>query len=294
MEYSRQPDLENVSYGPHPRNVLDLWKAKSDQPTPAVVYFHPGGFNHGDRRGGTTGLPPELLEACLAKGISVAAANYRLSSQAPYPTQMEDGARAIQFLRYHAKEWNLNPRAMAAEGGSAGADTSLWLAFRDDMADPASTDPVKRQSTRLPVVGCVDAQCSLDPRVIAKIVDENTARVMGTMALATLFGLPKDEDLMKAERSFPLFEDASAVNHLKPGASPAFLYYTGPPRPAPTGDRNTDVHSIRFGYYLKERMDKLGIECVLRHSGEYTGDRKAQFYGDMVDFFLKHFPGKGE
>ncbi len=26
------PDLANVKYGPHARNVLDLWKAKSDNP----------------------------------------------------------------------------------------------------------------------------------------------------------------------------------------------------------------------------------------------------------------------
>ena len=46
------PDLENVSYGPHERNVLDLWKAKSDAPTPLVVYIHGGGF-----RGGVPGDP---------------------------------------------------------------------------------------------------------------------------------------------------------------------------------------------------------------------------------------------
>ena len=49
MAYTRQPDLKNVSYGPHERYVLDLWQAKSDRPTPIVVYFHPGGFSHGDK-----------------------------------------------------------------------------------------------------------------------------------------------------------------------------------------------------------------------------------------------------
>jgi hypothetical protein len=35
--------------------------------------------------------------------------------------------RAIQFLRAHAKEWNLNPKLVAATGGSAGAGMSLWI-----------------------------------------------------------------------------------------------------------------------------------------------------------------------
>jgi len=63
---------------------------------------------------------------------------------------MHDGARAVQFLRSKAREWNLNPKAFAASGGSAGTGMSLWIGFHDDMADAASSDLVKRQSTRLP------------------------------------------------------------------------------------------------------------------------------------------------
>ena len=282
--YDRKPDLENVAYGPHPRNVLDLWKAKSNRPTPLVVYFHPGAFVLGDK----TRIPPVLRDICLEKGFSVATANYRYASQAPYPAPMEDCARAVQFLRLHAKEWNLNPKAFAAQGGSAGAVMSLWIGFHDDMADPQSDDPVKRQSTRLSVVGSVDGQTTLDPRVIAKLVDEKTGR---TGALATLFGVGKDEDLLKAEHAYPLFEDASAVNHLKPSAPPAFLYHTFAP-----GSTNpaAAIHNYRFGVLLKERMDKLGIECVLKHSGEYTGNRQPQFYGEMVEFFRKHLPREAE
>ena len=278
--YDRKPDLENIPYGPHQRNVLDLWKAKSDRPTPLVVYFHPGAFVIGDK----TWIPPVLRDICLEKGISVATANYRYASQAPYPTPMEDCARAVQFLRLHAKQWNLDPNAFAAQGGSAGGVMSLWIAFHDDMADPKSEEPVKRQSTRLAVVGSVDGQTTLDPRVIAKLIDEQTGR---TGALATLFGVGKNEDLLTAARAFPLFEDASAVNHLKPGAPAAFLYHSFVPE---STERAATIHNYRFGVLLKERMDKLGIECVLKHSGQYTGDRQPQFYGEMVAFFQKHFP----
>ncbi len=43
------PDLANVPYGPHPRHVLDVWRAHSAEPTPLVVYIHGGGFR--SRRG---------------------------------------------------------------------------------------------------------------------------------------------------------------------------------------------------------------------------------------------------
>jgi len=293
-KYERLPDLENVPYGPHPRNVLDLWKAKSDRPTPLVVYFHPGGFSQGDKRGEQTGLSPVLLNLCLAKGISVAAANYRYSRQAPYPAPMQDSARVIQFLRLHAKEWNLNPNAVASTGSSAGAGISLWLAFHDDLADPASTDPVKRQSTRISVAGSSNGQTTYDPREVAKIIGEENARKMSSMALALLFGLRKDEDVMKAERAYPLFEDSSAVRRVKPGDPPIFMFYAAPMRPL-TADTPQEeaMHNIRFGMYLKERMDKLGVECVLRSVDDYPGnpnERSAKHHREMIDFFLKHFP----
>jgi acetyl esterase/lipase len=291
-EYSRPPDLVNVSYGPHERNVLDLWKAKSDHPTPLVVFLHPGGFTHGDKRGERTGLPPNLLDLCLAKGISVATANYHYSRQAPFPAQLHDAARVIQFLRYHAREWNLNPNAVASTGASAGAGMSLWLAFRDDLADPKSDDPVLRESTRLPVVGSVDGQSSYDPRFIAKLVGDQTVREWaGPEALAPLFGLPRNTDLLTAEKAFPLYEDASAINFVKAGATPVFLYYTTPPKALPVTVKNEGIHNYRFGVALKEKMDLFGNECVLHHSGEYPGaDRNLKMYTDMVEFFVRHFP----
>jgi hypothetical protein len=54
------------------------------------------------------------------------------------------------------KEWNLNPQAVVAAGGSSGAGISLWIGFHDDLADPTSADPVQRQSTRISAIGSVD------------------------------------------------------------------------------------------------------------------------------------------
>src|SRR5919109_583833 len=75
------PDLANVKYGPHERNVLDLWKAKSDKPTPLVVFIHGGGFRGGSKEM----INPALIEALRAKGISIMAINYRLSPEVTFP-----------------------------------------------------------------------------------------------------------------------------------------------------------------------------------------------------------------
>jgi acetyl esterase len=281
--YAHPPDVSNARYGPHERNVLDLWKAKAGHPTPIVVYIHGGGFTAGDK----TGVPQPLLSECLKAGISVATINYRYSTIAPYPAPMEDGAHAVQFIRLHAKEWNIDPKAMACSGGSAGAGISLWIGFHDDMAQPSSDDPVKRQSTRLSVVGVNNAQLSYDPRFIAKLIDEPTGR---HPALAKLFGVPEGQDVMKATDKFKEYEAGAPITHLNAGDPPVFLYYSRELH-LPPSNLGEGIHSPQFGLYLKERMDKLGIECVVRTPKDYNaGPNPPQAYKEMVAFFQKYFP----
>lgn len=42
------------------------------------------------------------MESILADGISVISADYRLTPQHPWPAQVEDAARAVQFVRSKA------------------------------------------------------------------------------------------------------------------------------------------------------------------------------------------------
>jgi acetyl esterase/lipase len=283
-KYSRPPDVENAAYGPHARHRLDLWKAKSSRPTPLVVYFNPGGFSAGDKTWIETFDNASLREMCLARGISVATANYRYAAQAPLPAAMLDSARAIQFLRLHAAEYNLNPEAVIAAGGSAGAATALWLAFHDDLADPQSDDPVSRQSTRVLAAGSLSGQTTFELGFLTSLCGEQLAHRLA----AALYGMKPDE--LTTEKARRRGEEISPITYLTRGDPPVFLYYqqdvtSEPPPPGPQA-----IHHPRFGLLLKERMDKLGIECVFRTPKDYatTGGNHAMVT-DMVDFFAKRF-----
>src|SRR4249920_3281427 len=155
--------LTDVAYGSHPRQVLDFYQAKSDKPTPVVFYIHGGGWQNGDKK-----TNPKAFND---KGISVVAINYRYVKngvedkvEPPVKAPLEDAARALQFVRSKAGEWNLDKTRIGATGGSAGACSSLWLAFHDDLADPKSDDPIARESTRLYCAAVNGAQVSLDPK----------------------------------------------------------------------------------------------------------------------------------
>jgi acetyl esterase/lipase len=141
--------ISDIKYGEHERNILDLWLARADEPTLLVIFYHGGGFRAGDKR---RSMPVPLLLKLLEAGISVAGVNYRLTDSAPFPAQMHDSARALQFIRHYAGEHNIDPSRIGATGGSAGAHISMWLAFHDDLADPDNEDPIRRESTRLTAI----------------------------------------------------------------------------------------------------------------------------------------------
>jgi len=262
------PDVKDEKYGPHERNLLDLWKAKSESPTPLVVFIHGGGFLRGDKGAVNT----MLIRLCLEKGISVASINYRFSKQAPFPAPFHDSARAIQYLRFKAGELNLDPARFAATGSSAGAGMSLWLAFHDDLADPKSEDPVLRQSTRLKGALPLDGQTSYDPRWIREHVG---GRAHEHSALPLLYGLQPDE--LESEKAIKMYEEAAPIRHLTKDDPPVFLSYTGLDKPS---DRSgVGIHSEKFGEALKAEMEKLGLSCELK-----VGPHNVE---EQVAFFVK-------
>jgi len=155
------PTLANVAYGPHARNVLDVYQPVSTNPTPVVIYIHGGGFTSGDKSQAEGSSDARQF---LQAGVTLIAINYRYLSNPNVPLQdvLRDCARAVQFVRSKAAEWNLNPYRVAAYGSSAGGGTSLWLATHPDWADPENSDPVLRQSSKVVCAGTISGQFSYD------------------------------------------------------------------------------------------------------------------------------------
>jgi hypothetical protein len=272
------PTHADVKYGKHERNVMDLWLAKSDKPTPVLVSIHGGGF-----QGGNKTVDAGLLRQCLDSGISVAAITYRFSSQAIAPASFLDSARAVQFLRHNATQWNLDPTRFAATGGSAGAGISLWLGFHDDLADKDNEDPVLRQSTRLTCMMVSAGQTSYDPRFIRKLFPGSDT--YKHPALARLFDadLDKLDDL--SEEKYRLFEECSPLHHLTKDDAAAMLTYGGSLEQEVT-NVGIGIHHARFGKALKDKMDELGMRCIVIAGGRVLGD------GDRVsqiDFLKQEF-----
>ena len=281
------PTHADVRYGPHERNVLDLYLAESREPTPLVLYIHGGGFRGGDKRS----LGADALKSYLDAGFSVAAINYRLTDTAPAPAAYLDCGRALQFLRHHAEKWNINPRLVASTGGSAGAGTSMWLAFHDDLADPASDDPVARQSTRLVCIAVRNGQSSYDPRFAEKIGIPRPNYERHPFFLP-FYGITEDE--IDTPTAYRRYEEAAAITYVSKDDPPALLDYNYPNADVtPETSLGLVVHHPKFGIALKEQMDALEIECVVQYRAAGSRELRRHEEGAApvtpVEFIRKHF-----
>jgi acetyl esterase/lipase len=134
---------------------LDAFLCDSAKPSPVVIYIHGGGWRQGDKQPNEKTFRVEheivdaLKSAMQSAGIAVVSINYRLSDVAVYPAQVDDVTRAVQFVRHHAPEWRLDPARIAVFGPSAGGHLALWIGLHPDRANPKSSDPVERESTRV-------------------------------------------------------------------------------------------------------------------------------------------------
>lgn len=268
------PTEANVSYGPDARNVLDFWKAPGEGPRPLLVSIHGGGWTGGDKKRDTS-----YYEPFLAKGISCAAINYRLSGQHPLPAPVHDAARAIQFLRTKAADWNIDTRHIALTGGSAGACTSMWLLLHDDLADPKAADPVLRESTRVCAAAVSAGQTSIDPKVIEGWLGPNVLKHrMINMAVGepTMAGA-----LQNYERHKELYIEFSPYNHVD-GQDPPLLMTYGGDMTLPSKDAGHGIHHPVYGVKLKEKSDQAGHECHLL----IPGHSKSETYATPEAFLM--------
>jgi acetyl esterase/lipase len=105
-------DLPYVSGGDR-RQTLDLYLPRGGALSPLIVWVHGGAWESGSKKD-----PPVI--ALLADGYAIASLDYRLSSQARFPAQIQDCKAAVRWLRARATQYRLDPRRVAGIGSSAG------------------------------------------------------------------------------------------------------------------------------------------------------------------------------
>ena len=212
------------------------------------------------------------------------AINYRFRQHAPIQDILRDAARAIQFVRLKAAEYNLDPQRIAAFGGSAGAGTSLWLAVHDDLADPKSDDPVLRQSSRLVAAGCMNGQATYDMTEWEQIVGKFRPEWSRTEDEDVKFYGFKSRDDFQTPEGKKILADCSMIGQITKDDPPMVMTCTMPD--GEPENRGQLVHHPQHAKAVQKRCEEVGVKCEihLRDSGGLDRGNANQI---VVDFLLK-------
>lgn len=282
IEASSKEFLEQ-SYGPHPRNVFDLWtppEKLQKTSSPLVIFIHGGGWQAGTKN--ELRKNTRLIDLALKKGMAIASLEYRFLKHAPLQTIMkEDIGGFIQFIRAKASQFGLNKDLIFPYGVSAGASASLWLATHDDLADPDSKNPIKRESSRVAAAGHLNGQVSYDFLVWYSLFGkEITDRFMGDQVYSR-YHLQSPQDLFTPEGE-RIRKDLDSYGNLSPDDPPLLLWNSLKDISEP--DYNHFVHSPNHARFLAKKAKEAGIRVETRIKAD--GDTLQEGGVSALDFFL--------
>lgn len=120
---------KDIVYKKHENYELTLTVdfADGDKPAPFVVYLHGGGW----ARGNNTSHKALSHYMAKQKGITGIRVSYTLASQAGVTVEisLQDVADAVNYVREHAVELNVNPDCFGFVGTSAGAHLAAMTAM---------------------------------------------------------------------------------------------------------------------------------------------------------------------
>jgi len=123
-----------IAYGDDPSHRLDVYVPQGAKRSPVVIFWHGGMWMRGSRD------EVRFVGAALAQSGHVAVVpNYRLHPQVRHPAFVEDGARAVAWVRESISKFNGDGHSIFLMGHSAGAYIATMLAFDQEFLRNAGT-----------------------------------------------------------------------------------------------------------------------------------------------------------
>ncbi len=131
--------------------TMDVFAPKQNANGAAVIAVVSGGwFSNAEsiNRMSEVGF----FQPFLSRGYTVFAVVHGSQPKFTIPEILDDMNRAVRFIRYHAKDYGVDPDRFGIIGASAGGHLSLMQGTAGTPGDPKAKDPVDRASSRVQAV----------------------------------------------------------------------------------------------------------------------------------------------
>jgi len=269
------PTKADISYGPHPHQLMDIYlPPQGTGPFPVVLWF--GGLWAPSK--GIPDLNSFFPAHCAVIGVEMRTMGDGIQDKISPPVSacLLDARRAVQFVRMHAAEWKLDPRKVGVAGGSQGTLPALYVGCAGERADPNSKDPVERISTKVACVGAWRSQPSIDPKRMQEWVP-------GVEWGAPSLGCSFSDSLKKRDELLPVISQWSPDALLNKDTPPIYFQNNwGLTRPDDVKEMDYRVHSPAWGLGFQKMAQARGVTCYVKFP-----DHPSEKYGDMWEFLVK-------
>lgn len=212
------------------RNRLDIFWPKEQKNCPVVVLVHGGAWMMGDNR--CCGLYSSVGEFLASRGIVAVLPNYRLSPFVKHPEHIKDVARAVAWVHAHVGDYGGRPDQIFLMGHSAGGHLVSLLATDEQYLKKEGLDTriiqgviclsgvyhIPQGSVNVTLGGQMADSFRFDKMVpLRSPSNPGQSRLPGVPMRINVFGVAFGDD---AE----VREDASPINHVRPGLPPFLLF----------------------------------------------------------------------
>ena len=145
--------FDNIRYGEHERNMLDVYRPKNiGGKLPVIVSIHGGGWVYGNK---------EIMQFyCMSlaqRGFAVVNFNYRLAPEYKHPVPLEDTNKVFYWVLQNAETYGFDTDNIFALGDSCGANMlGLYCCLCADLeyAEELSIHPPKGFMPKAVALNC--------------------------------------------------------------------------------------------------------------------------------------------
>ena len=241
--------IRNIPYAAHPapRQNFDLFlpRDKAAGPYPLIFWIHGGAWMMGFKDW-------DNVKYLVQHGYAIASTDYRLSTEARFPAQIQDCNLALNYVLAHAADYGIDPGKLIIGGASAGGHLALLLGLaRHERAFDA--DPAVQPLAILDFFGPADFNRMTDD---LKSIHSQKGLDLMVDANSKLFGAPVDQ---KPEQA----RVASPMTYITSASAPVLILQGG----------RDDLVPLAQSERLHEALDSAGVknELIVVHSAGHDG-----------------------
>ncbi len=138
--------------------TLDVFTPTANANGAAVVWVVSGGWFSTPKWIAPESPTPDRalsqIRELVKRGYTVFAVVHGSQPKFTIPEAIEDVHRAVRFIRFHAKDFQIDPDRLGITGGSSGGHLALMIGTAGAEGDAKAKDPVDRESSRVQAVAC--------------------------------------------------------------------------------------------------------------------------------------------